>query len=71
MKQNVGEADRIVRLVLGAAIIGKAACLGIHPYQVDTSALGVTYRQSATFSPELVAALQTYRKKWMQLLDGK
>jgi len=53
---------------LGAAIIGKAACLGIHPYQVDTAALGVTYRQSESFSADLIAALQTYRTKWMALL---
>ena len=54
---------------LGAAIIGKAACLGIHPYQVDTAALGVTYRQSESFSADLVAALQEYRTKWMRLLE--
>ena len=55
---------------LGAAIIGKAACLDIHPYQVDTSALGVTYQQTEAFAGELVAALQAYRVKWLQLLGG-
>lgn len=53
---------------LGAAIVGKAACLGIHPYQVDTSALGVKYQQTEAFSGELVAALQAYRVKWLQLM---
>jgi hypothetical protein len=30
---------------LGAAIVGKAACLGIHPNKVGTSALGVKFRR--------------------------
>lgn len=56
---------------LGAAIAGKAACLGIHPYKVDTSALGVTYRQVPAFTGELAQALLAYREKWMQQVTGK
>ena len=53
---------------LGAAIAGKAACLGIHPYQVDTSALGVKYRQIEPLSGDLARALAGYRTRWMQLV---
>lgn len=56
---------------LGAAIIGKAAVLGIHPYKVDTSALGVKYRQIAPLAGELAAALKTYRAKWLQHVCDK
>jgi hypothetical protein len=54
---------------LGAAIAGKAACLGIHPYEVDTKPLGVKYRQVEAFSNNAAAALQAYRAKWMQQLS--
>jgi len=56
---------------LGAAIAGKAACLGVHPYKVDTASLGVKYRQIESYSGELAQALQAYRAKWMQHLSGK
>ncbi len=56
---------------LGAAIAGKAACLGIHPYKVDTAALGVKYRQVPAFTDELAKALLAYRVKWMQQVSGK
>jgi sugar (pentulose or hexulose) kinase len=56
---------------LGAAIAGKAACLGIHPYKVDTSALGVKYRQVPAFTGELAQSLLAYRVKWMQQVGGK
>jgi hypothetical protein len=51
---------------LGAAIAGKAACLGVHPYKVDTAALGVKYRQVEALASDLAKALQAYRAKWMQ-----
>jgi hypothetical protein len=51
---------------LGAAIAGKAACLGIHPYKVDTASLGVKYRQIEPLPANLVPALRAYRAKWMQ-----
>jgi sugar (pentulose or hexulose) kinase len=53
---------------LGAAIAGKAACLGIHPYKVDTASLGVKYRQIEPLPADLAPALQAYRAKWMQQL---
>jgi hypothetical protein len=51
---------------LGAAIAGKAACLGVHPYKVDTASLGVQYRQVEPLPGDLVPALQAYQAKWMQ-----
>ncbi len=51
---------------LGAAIAGKAACLGIHPYEVDTAALGVQYRRVDPLGPDLAGPLAAYRAKWMQ-----
>lgn len=56
---------------LGAAIAGKAACLGIHPYQVDTTALGVKYRQIEAFTSDLETALQAYRGIWRQQVRGQ
>ncbi len=56
---------------LGAAIAGKAACLGIHPYKVDTAALGVKYRQVDALPSDVAQALQAYRAKWMQQVNGK
>ncbi|HUC84044.1 MAG TPA: hypothetical protein VL970_02545 [Candidatus Acidoferrales bacterium] len=55
---------------LGAAIVGKAACLGIHPYQVEVAALGVKYRQIAALTGELIPALQAYREAWLQHVSG-
>lgn len=54
---------------LGAAIAGKAAVLGIHPYQVDTASLGVTYRQVSPLPAELAVPLESYRARWMQLVS--
>jgi sugar (pentulose or hexulose) kinase len=56
---------------LGAAIAGKAACLGVHPYKVDAAALGVKYRQLEPLPADLAAALQAYRARWMQHVSGK
>jgi sugar (pentulose or hexulose) kinase len=56
---------------LGAAIAGKAACLGVHPYNVDTASLGVKYRQLEPLPGDLAAALQAYRAKWMQHVTAK
>ena len=54
---------------LGAAIAGKAACLGIHPYKVDTASLGVKYRQIEVYPGDLAPSLQAYRAKWMQQIN--
>ena len=56
---------------LGAAIAGKSACLGVHPYKVDTASLGVKYRQVPAFTDELAPALLAYRAKWLQQVSGK
>jgi len=56
---------------LGAAIAGKAACLGVHPYKVDTASLGVKYRQIEALPTDQATALQAYRAKWMQLVREK
>ena len=55
---------------LGAAIAGKAAVLGVHPYQVDTATLGVTYRQIAALPADVAGKLQTYRAKWLQQVNA-
>jgi sugar (pentulose or hexulose) kinase len=54
---------------LGAAIVGKAACLGVHPYQVDMTKLGAAYRKLAPFSRDLAGPLAAYRKKFMELVS--
>jgi len=54
---------------LGAAIAGKAACLGVHPYDVDTAPLGVRYRQVEGLPGDLAQALEAYRAKWMQQVN--
>jgi sugar (pentulose or hexulose) kinase len=53
---------------LGAAIVGKAACLGLHPYKIDTAALGMKYRAVKPFSGDLARALELYRLQWLRQL---
>lgn len=53
---------------LGAAVTGKAASLGIHPYAVDTAGLGVTYRPVEPFGGATARALEEYRTKWLHTL---
>ncbi len=56
---------------LGAAICGKAACLGIHPYEVDTSPLGVRYKRVDALAGEVARALNGYRTKWLaRVMEG-
>lgn len=50
---------------LGAAICGKAACLGVHPYEVKTAPLGVQYRRIEAFPRDVARALAAYREKWL------
>ena len=50
---------------LGAAICGKAACLGIHPYEVDTAPLGVKYRRVEALPGDVARALASYRETWL------
>ena len=51
---------------LGAAIVGKAACLGVHPYKVDMTKLGATYKQLVPFSRDIAKVLAEYQKKFLQ-----
>ncbi|HUU28045.1 MAG TPA: hypothetical protein VM123_09550 [archaeon] len=54
---------------LGAAIAGKAACLKIHPYQVDMRGLGIQYRKLEPFNPEIAQKLFRYRELFMKELE--
>ena len=49
---------------LGAAIVGKAACLNIHPYKVDLTSLGVSYQELKPFSDKI--NLVNYKEKLMK-----
>jgi hypothetical protein len=68
MYDNTGQAVTETT-TLGAAISGKAACLGIHPYEVDTKSLGVRYRHVEALASDMAVALQSYRARWMQHLS--
>ena len=54
---------------LGTAITGKAAYLRIHPYRVDVSGLGVSYRKLMPFNAEIKHKLDQYRKRFMMKLE--
>lgn len=56
---------------LGAALVGKAAHQGIHPYGVDTSALGASYRAVEPFGAALARALQEYRTVWSEQIANQ
>jgi len=56
---------------LGAAIAGKAACLGIHPYAVDTTLLGVRYRRVEPLPTDLARPLSAYRERWLRHLASR
>lgn len=53
---------------LGAAITGKAACLGIHPYLVDTVSLGIAYRKVEPYGGEIAGKLAGYRERWKSMV---
>jgi sugar (pentulose or hexulose) kinase len=56
---------------LGAAITGKAACLGIHPYLVDTGSLGISYRKVEPYEGEIARRLAGYRERWMEAVEAQ
>ena len=56
---------------LGAAIAGKAALMGIHPYQVDTAGFDIKYRQIKPFTGETVRKLSWYRDRWTGQMEVK
>ncbi|MEI6055845.1 MAG: hypothetical protein WCR55_07280 [Lentisphaerota bacterium] len=49
---------------LGAAIVGKAGYLNIHPYEADISGLGITYKKSTPFEPVLSHNLKMYTVRY-------
>ncbi len=51
---------------LGAAIVGKAACLNMHPYQVDVSSLGILYREYKPFEGKIAEQIKHYRENLMK-----
>lgn len=51
---------------LGAAIVGKAACLDTHPYRVDLSSLGISYRRVEPFSDQISRELDHYRDRFIR-----
>lgn len=55
---------------LGAAIVGKAAVLGGHPYRVDVGTLGVSYAALEPFGADVAQALAEYRKRLLQLVSA-
>lgn len=50
---------------LGAAMVGKAACMCLHPYAVDISGAGLSYREFLPLPDTLAGALERYRKRLM------
>ncbi|MBF0207226.1 MAG: hypothetical protein HQK53_10095 [Oligoflexia bacterium] len=56
---------------LGAAMVGKAAVLNIHPYDVDLSVLGISYRKSKYFNKKtLKMFIEKYQKRYFKLLSN-
>ncbi|OGG06692.1 MAG: hypothetical protein A3F83_09765 [Candidatus Glassbacteria bacterium RIFCSPLOWO2_12_FULL_58_11] len=53
---------------LGAAIVGKAACLGVHPYAVDIKSLGLSCREIEPFKADTRDRLAAYREKFFKHL---
>ena len=51
---------------LGAATAGKAACLNIHPYEVDVNKLGVSYVPVEPFDKEITALLNRYKSSFLE-----
>jgi sugar (pentulose or hexulose) kinase len=55
---------------LGAALVGKAACLGGHPHQMDTRELGVQCREVPPLAPAHGRLLADYRARWQAAVVG-
>ncbi|MCE5250459.1 hypothetical protein LLG96_09600 [bacterium] len=54
---------------LGAAIVGKAASMGVHPYRVDMCSLGVTYRKLPPFGDEIKRLTDHYRERFTEEIE--
>jgi len=55
---------------LGAAIVGKAACLGLHPYEIGLTGLGIEYGESKALGPDIFRLLTNYKTKYFELADN-
>jgi len=53
---------------VGAAVCGKAACSGCHPYDVDLSGLGVTFESVPPYVGAEADGIARYRKRLLQLV---
>lgn len=56
---------------LGAAIAGKAACLNIHPYEVDVDTLGVSYIPVEPFDKEITVLLDRYKSRFLENVKNR
>ena len=56
---------------LGAAIAGKAASLQVHPYTVDVSPLGISYRELPPFKGEVRRPIEYYRERFMEEVERR
>ena len=54
---------------LGAAIAGKAACMGVHPDDVDLTCLGLVCRRLEPFDTAIQDSLAEYRAKFIERLN--
>jgi sugar (pentulose or hexulose) kinase len=54
---------------LGAAIAGKAAYLNIHPYDVNVSNLGISYKEYEPFKDEIAKKIEHYRVEFMRKVN--
>ncbi|HJO93966.1 MAG TPA: hypothetical protein QF753_11235 [Victivallales bacterium] len=54
---------------LGAAIIGKAACLNIHPYDVNISSLGIIYNKITSFTGQTKELILNYKNLFMKEIE--
>lgn len=52
---------------LGAAVVGKAACLNVHPYKVDLQGLGVSYKELMPFKD--IPGITAYKEKLMNEIN--
>ncbi len=53
---------------LGAAIVGKSACLNIHPYNVDLTSLGISYQELKPLSDNI--NLVNYKEKLIKEINS-
>lgn len=54
---------------LGAALVGKAAVLGTHPYRIDMGALGVEYHKLEPFASETKLRISNYHEMFIKAVQ--